>query len=266
MELPEAYYLPVEGSDDVESTAAAASPWDLSQQHGGPPSALLARAIEATASDPALRVSRMTVDMLGPIAQGRIRTEAEVVRPGRRVELVEARLFANDALAVRATAWRIRETPGSTRHLVTEPEPLPERPEAGATTYFAGVSPEWGYGPSIEWRFVEGDFSGTGEGRARLWTRVRLPLVAGEPITPLQRLLVVADSANGVSMRLPITEWWSIPPTLSVTIERESDEEWTWFDVITHIGPHGRGVAHATMSDSAGPLAWVEQPLMVSRR
>ena len=128
MELPEAYYLPV-GDDTFESTAATTSPWDLAAQHGGPPSALLARAVDGTTDDPAFTIARLTVDMLGPIAQGVVRTEAEVVRPGRRVELVAARLFTNDVLACTATAWRVREQAESTRHLVDPPAELPPIPD-----------------------------------------------------------------------------------------------------------------------------------------
>jgi acyl-Coa thioesterase superfamily protein/acyl-CoA thioesterase superfamily protein len=265
VELPEAYYLPLD-EDTFESTAATTSPWDLAAQHGGPPSALLARAVDRTTDDPAFTIARLTVDMLGPIAQGVVRTKAEVVRPGRRVELVAARLFTNDVLACTATAWRVREQAESTRHLVEPPAELPPVPETGVTTYFDGVPPEWGYGPSVEWRFVEGGFEGPATGRARLWTRPRLPLVAGEVTAPLHRLMIVADSTNGVSARLPIREWWSIPTTLTVTVERVPTEEWMWMDAVTDISPHGRGVAHSTMSDRDGVLAHVAQPLLVSRR
>ena len=68
--------------DRFESTAATASPWDTSLQHGGPPAALLARAVERVRPDPAMRIARLTVDMLGGIPQGTVRTEAEVLRPG----------------------------------------------------------------------------------------------------------------------------------------------------------------------------------------
>jgi hypothetical protein len=265
VELPEAYYLPV-GDDEYESTRATTSPWDPAAQHGGPPSALLARAVDRTTDDPSFTIARLTVDMLGPIAQGVVRTEAEVVRPGRRVELVAARLFTDDVLACTATAWRVREQADSTRHLVEPPAELPPLPEAGAMTYFEGVPPDWGYGPSVDWRFVEGGFDGAPTGRARLWARPRLPLVAGEETAPLHRLMVVADSANGVSVRLPLQEWWSIPNTLTVTVERLPADEWVFMDAATDLSPHGRGVAHAVLSDREGVLAHVAQPLLVSRR
>lgn len=63
MELPEAYYLPV-GDDTFESSAATTSPWDLAAQPGGPPSALLARAVDGTTADPAFTIARLTVDRM----------------------------------------------------------------------------------------------------------------------------------------------------------------------------------------------------------
>ena len=78
--------------------------------------------------------------------------------------------------------------------------------------------------------------------------------------------MVVADSTNGVSVRLPIGEWWSIPNTLTVTVERLPTDEWMFLDAATDLSPHGRGLAHAVMSDRDGVLAHVTQPLLVSRR
>src|SRR3954452_13213416 len=137
VELPDAYSLPV-GADTFESTIATTSPWDLDAQHGGPPSALLARAVYRTTDDPAFTIARLTVDMLGPIPQGVVRTEAEVVRPGRRVEMVGARLFVDDRLACTATAWRVREETESTRDLVEPPVELPPVPDEEVTTFFEG--------------------------------------------------------------------------------------------------------------------------------
>src|SRR5699024_1226535 len=99
--LPTAFYLPL-AADEFRSTPATTSPWDETMQHGGPPAALLARAVGRVRPGEDMPIGRLTIDMVGPVPQGRIRTEAEIVRPGRRIELVEARLWANDRLAVTA--------------------------------------------------------------------------------------------------------------------------------------------------------------------
>ncbi|MCH1865380.1 thioesterase family protein [Nocardioides sp. CFH 31398] len=265
MTEPSAYYLPVDPDAGLfDSTPATESPWDAASQHGGPPAALLLRAIDATASDPtAMPVARLSVDMLGGIPQGRMRTEATVVRPGKRVEMVEASLYADDDLAVRATAWRIRRGPATTTDHVTAGD-VPPLPDEQPQRYFPGTSPDWGYGRSVEWRFVAGGYAEPGP--ATVWARPRIPLVEGEEATPQQRAMVVADSANGLSGQLPMTEWLFIPPTVTVTFQRPPTGEWILLDAATTIGPDGTGLASGTLSDADGLVAAVAQPLLVARR
>jgi hypothetical protein len=257
-----AFYLPI-GDNLFESTAATASPWDDSLQHGGPPAALLARTIERVRPDESMPIARITVDMLGGIAQGQIRTQARIVRPGKRIELVEASLWANERLAVTATAWRIRTTPGSTEPYWRPHEPPPV-PEERPVTFFPGVPPRWGYGRAIDWRFVKGGYDELGP--AQVWTRLRIPLVAGERASPVQRLLVVADSTNGLSGELPMAQWYFIPPTMTATIERPPEGEWMLLDAHSTIGPNGTGLAQGTVHDERGLVAAITQPLMVAPR
>lgn len=263
----EAFYRPLD-EDEFESTGATASPWDEKLQHGGPPAALLVRAVERSRHDETMPVARITVDMLGGIPQGRIRTEATIVRPGKRIELVEARLFANDRLAVTATAWRIRANPNSTRAqhttLTNAPAPLTDIPAGQDAAFFDGVSKDWGYGRAIDWRFINGGF--TTPGPATVWTRLRIPVVVGEDASPTQRLLVVADSTNGLSSELPLSDWFFIPPTMTATIQRPPASEWLLLDAASTIGPDGIGLAHGTLYDSEGLVANIAQPLMVTPR
>ena len=258
----DAFYLPTDEDGTFESTAATASPWDHSLQHGGPPAALLARAIESVRSDPALSIARFTADMLGGIPQGTMRVEAHVVRPGRRVELIEASLWAGDRLAVKASAWLIRATPGSTREHWRE-EKVPAIPAASSERFFDGVSPDWGYGRAIDWRFISGGYE---PGPAAVWARLRVPLVGGEQASPVQRLLTLADSTNGLSGSLPMSSWYFIPPTVTVTIERPPTSEWMLLDARSTIGPDGIGLAQGDMADEHGTFAKVAQPLMVAPR
>jgi hypothetical protein len=49
-----------------------------------------------------------------------------------------------------------------------------------------------------------------------VWTRPRAALIAGEPLQPLDRALLIADSANGISRELSMEEWLFVPPSLSL--------------------------------------------------
>ena len=73
---------------------------------------------------------------------------------------------------------------------------------------------------AIEWRPVKGEFGAIGP--ASVWSRLRYPLVPDEEVSPLQRVLTVADSGNGLSSQLDITEWQFINPELTVHLHREA--------------------------------------------
>lgn len=258
---PAAFFLPV-GADEFDSTIATCSPWDDTMQHGGPPAALLARAVERIRPDPEMPIARLTVDMLGPIPQGRIRTEATILRPGKRIELAEAKLWANGKLVVTATAWRVRRTPGST-HQAGQVQ-VPPMPAEQPQRYFPGVGPDWGYGRAVEWRFVHGAYQDRGP--ASVWTRLRIPLVLGEETSPVQHLAVVADSANGISAELPLTQWAFIPPSMTLTLGREPAGEWINLSAHSHIADSGTGFTQGELFDEAGLVGSVGQPLLVMPR
>jgi hypothetical protein len=92
--------------------------------------------------------------------------------------------------------------------------------EARNPAFYPGLD-DWGYGRSIEWRFTRGGFDSPGA--ADVWARVRLPLVAGVALTGQDRALILADSANGLSLSLLLTKWFSIPPTITATLLPEDD-------------------------------------------
>jgi hypothetical protein len=186
--------------------------------------------------------------------------DAEVIRPGRRIELVEARLSADGRPVATARAWRSQVTD------VPAPEQpvLAPLPEAQTQRFFPSMHPDWGYGRANEWRFVRGNLSETGP--ATVWVRPRIPLVLGEATTGLQRALIIADSTNGVSAELDLNEWLFIPPTLTLTVFREPIGEWILLDATTRLDPRGSGMAHATLSDRSGEFGVATQPLLVQRR
>jgi len=259
----DAFYLPA-GPGEYFSTSATDSPWERGKQHGGAVAGLLARAIDGTRTDPDLTLARLTVDIHGPVAQGRVRIETQITREGQLIELVAAQLYADDRLAASATAWRIRQTDGLTADRATALPAPPVLPSPNVQMSFQAVAGGTGYAGAFEWRGVAGlDDSGTGQ----VWVRPLIPLVAGEETDPIHHLAVFADNANGLSMRTPPLEWLSIPPSLTVTVLQPPRTEWMCLTATTTLGPDGRGIADGTITDEAGRLlATVSQPLLVRPR
>lgn len=255
--VDDSFFRPL-GDDRWLATVHTTGPWDERFQHGGPPSALLGRAVEQTEPRDDVLVARMTVEILGPVPVGELTLRSRMVRPGRSVELVQAVLAAGGRDVARAEAWRIRRTtnegtaPG-------EPSVLPEAgPDIGKGAWIDG------YLSAVEWRFVRGHFTEPGPSTA--WTRMRLRLVPGEEPSPLQRVLVVADSGNGISSELDLTAWHFINPELTVHLHREPVGEWVGLDATTTISPGGAGLATSVLSDLDGPVGVGAQSLLVSPR
>jgi hypothetical protein len=235
-------------------------PWDPGAQHAGPPSALLARAVEAEGT----LIDRITIEVLRPVPLAPLLVAGEIVRPGRNVELVEALMTAagGDARPIaRAIAWRLR-TDDAVAAL--DSGPPPPRPDAGRERQFFPTGQKVGYHTAMDYRFVEGAF--TEPGPARVWLRMRHPLVAGEPPSPLTRVLVAADSGNGVSAALDYRRHLFINTELTVHLVREPLGEWVHLDAVTYVGPHGVGLSETVLSDQTGRLGRSAQTLLVRRR
>jgi Thioesterase-like superfamily len=255
------FYEPLSEAGRYRATSATAGPWDPGAQHGGPPAALLATTIEQCEPLDGLRLARITVELLGPIPVGDVLVQARVVRPGRRVRLLEASLEAGGRPRALARAWQIVSQPDL---VPPQPAPLPPAlPEQGSRQSVAGAYME-GYAASIEWRFVSGGFDVAGP--AQVWTRVRIPLIADQPLNGLQRLLTIADSANGVSGELPFTEWLFVPTALTVTLHRHPCGDWTFMRAETSLATDGVGSCQAQLADVDGVVGSASQPLVIARR
>jgi hypothetical protein len=235
-------------------------PWDPAAQHAGPPSALLGRALERDG----WFVGRITIEVLRPVPLRPLTVATELARPGRNVELAAATMSAagSDPRPIaRALGWRLKVDDG------VEPlpdDPPPPGPDSGAERGFFPTGQEVGYHTAMDYRFLAGAF--TEAGPASVWMRMRQPLIAGEPTTPLQRVLTAADSGNGVSAALDYREHLFINTELTVHLVREPASEWVHLDAVTRVGPHGVGLSETVLSDERGRLGRAAQTLLVRRR
>jgi hypothetical protein len=205
-------------------------------------------------------VGRFTCEILGPVPVGEVEVEARVIRPGRSVELVEAVLSGGGRAAASARAWRVLRTEGPS--VPADPAAAPELPD----TPMARTPDGWvdGYLSAIEWRPVHGEFGVPGP--ATVWSRMRYPLVPDEEPTALQRVLMVADSGNGLANELDIRKWQFINPELTVHLYRDAVGEWICVAAWTTISNGGAGLASTVLSDRDGAIGSGHQALLVTPR
>jgi Thioesterase-like superfamily len=250
-------FYSVEG-DRLVPSELTRGPWDPDAQHAGPPSALLARALERCEPRSGSRLGRITVEILRPVPLAPLTATARVVRPGRSVELLEASLAGPEGEVLRASAWRVAE---SDIHVGHDDTP-PPGPEHGHDRDFFPTGEELGYHAAMDYRFVRGGF--LERGPAMVWMRMRVPLVDGEDTSPTERLMVVADVGNGVSAVLDWRRYLFINTELSVHLLRPPRSDWVGVDAVTRLD--GVGLAESVLWDERGRVGRAAQTLLVRER
>jgi acyl-Coa thioesterase superfamily protein/acyl-CoA thioesterase superfamily protein len=275
--VPEAFFI-AEG-DRYVPTELTRGPWDPDSQHAGPPAALIGRAVARLDGGAEQRVGRITYEILRPVPIAPLEVTAEVVRPGRAVELVEASLADERGEVIRARAWRVRnrnvELPaglssedgqGMTGSSPSTLRPgfAPPGPSECPPGTFPDMGQDVGYHTAMEYRFAHGGFAEPGPAIA--WMRMRVPLVEGEEPTALERVLAAADSGNGVSSTLDWDRFLFINVDPSFHLHREPAGEWVCLDAITIPERTGIGIADTALYDERGPIGRADQTLVVDRR
>ena len=261
IELPGAFFHR-QDEQHYQPTEATIGPWSPQLQHGGPPIALLTRALRTYAADEGLRLARLTVEFLGPVPLEICTVTVEVVRAGRRIELLTGRLSAGGKLLLLAHAWRLKAEP-ALLDPIPHPFALPELPAAQPQRTFTGVE-YFPYYHALEWRFSEGALDKLGP--ATVWTRPRIPLVDDEEIDGLDALVLMLDSANGVSAELNIHRWQFVPVDLTLGIYRHPVGQWFGMAARTTLADDGIGQSATTVFDGNGPLGQSLHTLFVRPR
>ncbi len=260
--MPDAFYEP--DGDLLVATELTRGPWDGGAQHAGPPAALIGRALERVPGGEGMQFGRVTFEILRSVPIAPVEVRAEVLRPGKRVQLLAAELSVGGEVLMRALAWRLRteplDAPGQAL-AVPAPPPFPEQ-DAGFDFFPTGH--ELGYHSAMELRFAAGGFLELGPATA--WLRMRHPLVAGEQPTPLQRTLIAADVGNGISAALDFRRFVFVNVDLTVQLERMPVGEWVAVDALTLPQGHGIGTAESVLSDREGRIGRGLQTLLISER
>lgn len=239
-------------------------PWSDAHQHGGPPSALLARAVEEAAG-PEREVARVTIELLRPVPIAPLRVEVEPEREGRLVARYLARLrdeqdqvlFEARFLCVLRREVAVPALPAD----VPDPPPGPEASPAFQFPFFR--TPE-GYHAAMEVRLARGEWGAGGPIAA--WLRMRIPLVAGEEPSPLQRTLVAADAGSGVGAALDTRRWTFLNTDLTLHLRRPLRGPWVGMTSWLTAEGTGVGQCETALRDPDGPVGRGQQTLVVQAR
>jgi hypothetical protein len=255
-----AFFIP--DGDRFVATESTRGPWSRDYQHGGPPAALLTRALERVAGEGVL-LTRVTFDFVRPVPIATLAVRAEVVRAGAKVRRLQAALTTEDGTAlVQASAVALRTAPVLPAALGDDGAgPLP--PEESGPFQFEFFPDAIGYHTAMETRVASGTW---GKGPMTAWMRPRVALVKGETMSPLQRLMTAVDSASGVAVVLEPAHYTFVNADLTVAIHRPPEGEWIGLDAATVAEAHGIGLTRARLWDTRGAFGVSLQSCLAEKR
>jgi Thioesterase-like superfamily len=248
------------GDGRYVATEAALGPWSDQALHGGPPTMLMAREIERLPAEHEMFVTRLTVELLRPVGRVPLTVTCKLVRPGRKVQLVESSLWNGEQEVARATALRIRR---ATVEVPSGADP-PPRPEPESLAVWSGG---WRRGPAYHVLAVEIRGPEPGDaGPGWAWFRLKLPLLPGEEPSGLLRVCAAADFPNGISYVVDPRKISFVNPDLTVSVHRHPTDEWVLVDARTWLEPNGVGFAEGALHDRRGRIGRSLQSLLVEER
>ena len=253
--------------DVVVPTELARGPWSRHAQHGGASAALLAGLLERFDRGPADFTARLSVDFMRPVPLAPLRVERVTVRPGKKVQIVQGSLLADDIEVVRATALRIRtlderyEDVSSDGRVDALPPPTDPQPLSLKIVADRAI----GFWDAVEVSTAFGTF-GVPSARTAVWFRLRVPVIEGEAPSPLQRVAAVADFANGLGMDVSRDRYTFINPDLTVVMHRAPVGEWVALDGASFPEREGIGVAESELHDERGRIGRALQTIILDRR
>jgi hypothetical protein len=261
-DLPDAFFL-ADGERFI-STEHTRGPWSADHQHAGPPSALLARAVErAVADDGAFQVVRLTVELMAPVPITTLEVRTAVLRAGRKVRRIEATLVADGRQVARAVGLALRTQSMDLPRVALDPFDPPPPPEQGTPWTFPVFKADAGYGTAVDARCVRGGYL---RNPTSVWIRSRVALVGGEPPSPWQHVMIAADSGNGIAVVLDPLAFTFVNADLTVYLTRPPVDEWVCLEAVTVPEPSGVGLTTSRLFDRRGPIGWSLQSLVVDRR
>lgn len=249
------------------ATELTRGPWDPLHQHAGPPTAMACRAIEqAGAAHGLTHLARLTANLIRPVNIGVLHIEVTPDYVGKSAGHFSARILVGGKEAIRLTALMQREIdlpvpPEALGHPLPAP-PLPVARAIPVAMPFKRADAR-GYADLVENRSHDGRIFA---GPCTVWFRLRYPLVQDEEPSPYQRVMVAADSGNGVSAALDYARYTFVNGDLTVNLLRRPIGEWTCLDARTELGGNGCGLAESALYDEHGLIGRATQSLVIRRR
>ena len=246
-----------------QPTEHTRGPWDEHACHAGPPTGLLARALEKLL--PAQRLTRLTVNLQRPIPFAGFHVQGMVVRKGRTVSLSEAQLLdANNKVVITAAGMHL--TPSSEQHMPSHTQSMGSAKDASEGQFpikdTLHGKPAFN-GDGVQVRFPAGQSHSPGPTTA--WMKT-VPLLSYESPSPFQRICPLADCGNAFGRNAEPAEVTFMNTDLTLVLHRDPEGEWLGTQSVGYWEPTGIGLADALLFDEQGVVGRAMQSLILRKR
>lgn len=246
-----------------QPTEHTRGPWDEHSCHAGPPTGLLARAMEKLL--PTQRLTRLTVNLQRPIPFSGFRIQGTITRQGRTVSLSESQLIdAQNKVVITAAGMHL--TPSTTPDI-----PSYSRSMGSAECASAGEFPIKNTlhgkpafnGDGVQVRYPAGETPLPGPTTA--WMKT-VPLLVYETPSPFQRICPLADCGNAFGRNAEPEEVTFMNTDLTLVLHRDPYGKWLGTQSVGYWEPTGIGLADALLFDELGIVGRAMQSLILRRR
>jgi hypothetical protein len=228
----------------------------------------MAHAVEQASDNAGLHLARLTVDLLRPAPNSPLTVTTRLVRGGKRLQILEASLFAGETEVTRASALFLENRPVTVpehgRFPATEVEP-PSWPVEASVAEAGGWQNRYsplGFHTTAKAVVIEG-VDGGGQGLA--WLKLPMPLVQGVKTSPAVMAATLCDFGNGVGQLNLSDDLGCINTDVSLYLHRRPVGEWLGLDARSRMQDTGVGLVETTLFDSLGPVGKILQAVITMR-
>jgi hypothetical protein len=240
-------------------------PWSPDLLHGGAVGALFAETAQEVMVPDGEPV-RLTVDLLKPVPLRPMTVSTDVVRTGRRLQLVDTSLRFEGSLGARASLLVLRRSPLEAEGLNPPMAPPDDSPDDASEAWSRDPEAESFVGGGQDFRFLH---RGAQLGHGIAWFRLRRDVFDdGVRPSPLARAAAASDVGGAVSARRGegMADVSFINADISIHLARQPVGEWIRLQSTSTWESTGVGAVASELSDAGGPFGRANQALVLDRR
>lgn len=243
--------------DRFVPTELTTGPWRPDAMHGGPPAALIARAMHRALEEGEV-LARAAVDLEAPVPLEPLCVDLERRELSRRVSKIDVALRAGESQVASGSAVVLRPTAFPSAERTSAPPPKlagPDQAVPGSGAFHD--APVVYHRDAIEYRWEVGGFDV--EGPSVVWIRLLRPVVEGESTSALENLFAVADFgspiAHGLHRSNGLSDVTLINVDVSLSLSRMPSGHWMRLECVDAFSnPAGNGISLTRIWDTEGFL------------